>query len=82
MTDLRSESSNATQPLISLSDIGNLVGLPILTRISLDLAGGRRATLRRAAARMNAAMLTSDRQRLIRQIDALIGDRAPSARCA
>ena len=75
MTDLSSGSSNATQPLISLSDIGNLVGLPILTLISWILPAAGAPHFCRAAARMNAAMLTSDRQRLIRQIDALIGDR-------
>ncbi|MED5357659.1 MAG: hypothetical protein VYD85_04475 [Pseudomonadota bacterium] len=75
MTDLRSKISNATQLLISLSDIGNLVGLPILTLISWILPAAGAPHFCRAAARMNAAMLTSDRQRLIRQIDALIGDR-------
>jgi len=75
MTEKGSERHRDAPPLISLSDIGNLLGLPILTLISWILPEAGAPRFCQAAARINAAMLTSDKQRLIGQIDALIGDR-------
>ena len=72
------ETHSANHPLISWSDIGNLIGLPILTLISGLLPNSRLTSFCQVAARINAAMLTNNQEHLTLQIKKLVGNRSLS----
>jgi len=70
------ETHSANHPLISRSDIGNLIGLPILTLISGLLPNSGLTHFCQVAARINAAMLMNDQEHLAHQIENLVGNRS------
>ncbi|MDD9877982.1 MAG: lysophospholipid acyltransferase family protein [Magnetovibrio sp.] len=69
------EAGPGEHPLISPSDIGNLLGLPILALIARLVPPGRAEGFCRAVAGLNARMLSADKAGLVRRIRALAGAR-------
>ena len=74
-------NTSARPNWFSVTDIGNLIGLPILTLLSWLLPRAAVLAFCRAAGPLNAAMLTSDKPGLIKRIEELLGDR-PTALAA